>query len=278
MSGAKLSALRFKGDKARKRKRPRSDDAVDEASSRAIAKMAAADAGDDNSDGQAWTDSEVIEDFKGPVLIAFAATVPVCLACDALGTVFASQLETVSDEDLSTAEPTAVAQVWMAAKIYGTEKYSFKSSSGKYLSCDKHGLLSATREAISPEEEFLPVRSELGGPRWALQTCRDSFLSVDEIAAGGKIAICGDAETVGFKETWTIRLQERNKSRAQGGSSGREGKIRDRVTRKELEEAAGISLDEEQLKVLKRARKKGNYNEALLDLRVKYGKHDKYTY
>ena len=172
-------------------------------------------------------------DINGPVIFTFAASRPICIACDAAGKVFASPLETIEGEDLSTAEPTNVKQVWVATKIHGTEKYSFKSHHGRYLSCDKFGVLSAQREAISPEEEFLPIANELGAGRWALQTVRDKFVSVDEVGAGGNTEIRGDAESVGFKETFVIRLQGRNKKRTK---TGFEEKGRDRITRKELED------------------------------------------
>lgn len=142
-------------------------------------------------------------------------------------------------------------QVWVATKIHGCEKWSFKSHHGKYLGCDKHGILSATREAISPEEEFVPVRNELGGGRWALQTVRERFVGVDE--SGGVIEVRGDAESVGFGETWRLRLQKRNKKKTKG--VGTDGKIKDKITRKELEELAGVKLDDDQVKTLKRSRR-----------------------
>lgn len=172
------------------------------------------------------------EDINGPVIFALSASYPICISCDAAGKVFASPLETVSGDDLSTAEPTDVKQVWVATKIHGSEKYSFKSHHGKYLTCDKFGILSATREAISPEEEFTPVKSELGGGRWALQTVRDQFLSVDEGTGGMEVR--GDADAVGFKETFMVRLQARNKKRSK--ATGADGRIKDKITRKELEE------------------------------------------
>lgn len=141
-------------------------------------------------------------------------------------------------------------QVWVATKIHGSEKYSFKSHHGKYLGCDKHGILSATREAISPEEEFVMVKNELGGGRWALQTVREKFVGVDESSGG--IELRGDAESVGFGETWRVRLQRRNKKKSKVGT---DGKIRDKATRKELEEQAGVKLDDDQLKTLRRARR-----------------------
>ena len=49
------------------------------------------------------------------------------------------------------------------------------------------------------------------------------------------------------------------------------------VTRRiaELEEAVGRKLNEDEVKVLKRARREGDYHEKLVDMRTS-GKHDKF--
>ncbi|KAL7271248.1 hypothetical protein RUND412_006016 [Rhizina undulata] len=265
-----VSALKFKGEKrVKKRKRSEKKDDAGEGSSKSVKAQKTGE------DEEGWIDSEILEDINGPVIFTFAATRPICLACDATGKVYASPLDNVDGEDLSTAEPTDVKQVWIATKIHGTEKYSFKSHHGRYLSCDKFGVLSATREAISSEEEFVPLKSELGSGRWALQTVRDKFLSVDEVSQGGSVEIRGDADSVGYKETFVVRLQARNKKRAKGAPAER---VKDKITRKELEEQAGVKLDDDQVKALKKARREGRYNEALLDIKVKHGRHDKYAY
>ncbi|KAI5781837.1 FRG1-like family-domain-containing protein [Geopyxis carbonaria] len=281
-----VKALRFKGDKkAKKRKRAAPADGDPDSDSGTAPKAAKPDtsstntgAADDEEEG--WVDSDCLEDLTGPLLFAFAAATPICLAADAAGKVFASPLTTCEGEDLSTAAPTDVQQVWVVAPVYGTTtgKVSFRAHTGRYLSCDKHGLLTATREAIGPEEEFALVRSTLGGARWAVQTCRDLFVAVDEVAAGGAVAVRGDAAEVGFAQTWTVRLQKRNKKRGKGGKGGEKGVMKDRATRKELEELAGVSLTDEQVKMLRRAKREGGLHEALLDVRVKHGKHDKFAY
>lgn len=193
------------------------------------------------------------------------------MACDATGKVFPSIIEAIEKEDLHTAEPTEVRQVWVVSKIHGTDKYSLKSHHNKYLSCDKIGVLSATREAIAHEEGFIPVKTDAG---WALQTAREKYVGVDDPKSGGSIEIRGDAEDIGFCQTWIVRGQAKNRKKGK-----REGdKVKDKITRKELEEQAGIKLDDEQVKKLKRARREGRFNEALLDIRVKHGKHDKFAY
>lgn len=58
--------------------------------------------------------------------------------------------------------------------------------------------------------------------------------------------------------------------------ANREEKAREKISRKQLEEAAGRRLEDEEVKRLKKARREGSYHEALLDLKVK-GKHDKFA-
>ena len=58
--------------------------------------------------------------------------------------------------------------------------------------------------------------------------------------------------------------------------AGKESKAREKVSKKELEEAIGRALDDEEVRRLKKARTNGDYHETLLDSRIK-GKHDKYA-
>ncbi|KAK6344819.1 hypothetical protein TWF718_006773 [Orbilia javanica] len=233
----------------------------------------------DADDG--WVNSDILEDIKGPVIFAFASTPPTCLACDATGKVFASALRDVDGEDLSTAEPHDVRQVWTVTRIPASTRFAFKGHHGKYLACDKFGILSATKDAISPEEEFTPVKTETG---WGIQTCRDKFLRGEEknVSSGGKgsgaptggivVEMRGDAETIGFAETWVVRGQRRFKTKVK-----KEGGKEDRISRKELEQLAGQHLDDDQVKLLKKARREGNLQSALLDIRQKK-KRDKFAW
>ena len=58
--------------------------------------------------------------------------------------------------------------------------------------------------------------------------------------------------------------------------ASRERTARAKVSRKEIEEAVGRRLDDGEVRRLKRARREGNWHEAILDVRVK-GKHDKFA-
>lgn len=59
--------------------------------------------------------------------------------------------------------------------------------------------------------------------------------------------------------------------------TSKEDKAKEKVSRKELEEAVGRRLTDDEAKRLKKARREGNYHEEILDLRVK-GKRDKYSF
>lgn len=75
-----------------------------------------------------------------------------------------------------------------------------------------------------------------------------------------------------FDTTLRLRMQARFKPRIR---ASKEEKAREKISRRELEEAAGRRLEEDEVRMLKRARREGDYHERLLDLKVK-GKHDKY--
>lgn len=82
----------------------------------------------------------------------------------------------------------------------------------------------------------------------------------------------GDAADMGFETTLRVRMQARFKPRIR---ATKEERAREKISRRELEAAAGRRLDEDEVRVLKRARREGDYHEKLLDLKVK-NKHDKY--
>lgn len=159
-----------------------------------------------------------------------AATKPICMACDATGKVYASVIDIIEGEDLSTAKPAEVKQVWVINKIHGSDKYSLKSHRGKYLTCDKFGVLSATKEAISHEEGFAAINTDIGSG-WAFQTVREKFIGVDDSKSGGAVEIRGDVEEIGYCQTWTVRGHARFRKK----TKKEEDKIKDKISRKDLE-------------------------------------------
>lgn len=223
-----------------------------------------------------WVTAEATTDVVGPIVIVLPSEPPTCIACDAGGKIFASALENIIDDNPATAEPHDVRQVWVANRVAGTETFSFKGHHGKYLSCDKYGLLSASTEAVSPLESFLAIPTADTPGTFQIQTLRDTYLTVKASTSSKSSAlpeVRGDAEGTSFNTTFRIRMQARFKPKLKANKAE---KAREKISRKELEEAVGRRLEDEEVRKLKKARREGDYHEALLLIKVK-NKHDKYS-
>ena len=108
-----------------------------------------------------------------------------------------------------------------------------------------------------------------------VQTLRETYLTVQEPSSSKAKSgpeVRGDATEIAFDTTLRIRMQARFKPRLK---ASKEEKAKEKISRRELEEAVGRRLEEDEVRQLKRARREGDYHEQLLDLKVK-GKHDKY--
>lgn len=270
-----VKPLLFKGDKApkKKRKRPAQEEGTEETQSKSKAITSTTGEPDGNEDDDTWVSAEVAADITGPIVFILPTETPSALSCDAIGKVFPITLENLVDGDASTAEPHDVRQVWIANRVAGSEKFSFKSHHGKYLGCDKFGVLSAQRDAISPEESFLciPVADSAGC--FAVQTEREKFVSIDEGTGAADKKIRADSEVIDFRSSVRVRMQARFKPKLKVAKTEQ---ALSKISRKELEDMVGRRLEEEDVKMLKRARKEGNFHEKLLDVKVK-GKHDKFA-
>jgi protein FRG1 len=162
LPSAMVTKLKFKGEKHKKRKRADDED-----------KQGTSNHADDRDDG--WVNASSLDDIStGPLFITFASSPPIAVASDALGRVHAAPIK-VSDEDydLGNAEPDDVRQVWIATRLVDSAKISLKTPTGKFLSCDKVGILSASKEAIGPQEEWQPVQQDDG---WAFQNVHEKFM------------------------------------------------------------------------------------------------------
>lgn len=133
----------------------------------------------------------------------------------------------------------------------------------------------ATSEAVSPLESFVLVATADTPGTFQLQTLRDTYVTVKASTSSRANAlpeVRGDATEMAFDTTIRIRMQARFKPRIR---ATKEEKAREKISRRELEEAVGRRLDEDEVRMLKKARREGDYHERLLDLKVK-NKHDKY--
>ncbi|KAI5467607.1 FRG1-like family-domain-containing protein [Mariannaea sp. PMI_226] len=275
-----VKPLTFKGDKRpKKRKRTDTDKAPRDANPDADLD-ATGDAqkkqGQDADNDDSWVAADTATDISGPIMIVLPTEKPSALACDPSGTVFAIPIENIVDGNPITAEPHDVRQVWVANRIVGTDNFKLKGHHGKHLSCDKIGALSAVSEAVSPLETLRIVEATGKPGTFHIQTLRDTFITIKPTTskAGGAAGaeVRGDSEESSPNATFYVRMQARFKPRLR---ASKEEKIQSKISRKELEEAVGRRLDEDEVKKLKRARREGDYHERLLEIKVK-GKHDKY--
>lgn len=261
-----VKPLVFKGEKKPK-KRKRTDDAPRDT-------PAPADAPDDIENDDSWVSADVPSDVSGPVMIVLPTSPPAALACDANGKVFTVGIENIVDGSPSSAEPHDVRQVWVANRIAGTESFRFKGHHGRYLSCDGHGILSATTEAVTSRESFILVPG--GDGSFSIQTMNKSLLWVKAPSSSKPNAqpeVRGDGDEGAEGTVCHVRMQARFKPRIKASKAE---KAREKISRKELEAAAGRRLEEDEVRRLKRARKEGDYHEQLLVIKTK-NKHDKYS-
>ncbi|KAM7222879.1 FRG1-like family domain containing protein [Rhypophila decipiens] len=285
-----VKALTFKGEKKpKKRKRTEASDsaAQDEDGDSKKQVKRSDDVNEDASAAEpeqddSWVSADTVNDVSGPIMIVLPTEPPSALACDTIGKVFTIPIENIVDGNPSSAEPHDVRQVWVANKIAGTENFRFKGHHGKFLSCDKFGIFSATSDAVSPLETFVLLPTADTPGTFQIQTLRETFLTVKQASSSKSTAastakvplaeVRGDATETTFCTTLRIRMQARFKPRIK---ASKEEKAREKITRSELESAVGRRLTEDEVKRLKRARREGDYHEVLLDIKVK-SKHDKY--
>jgi protein FRG1 len=128
---------------------------------------------------------------------------------------------------------------------------------------------------VSPLESFIITEATEKLGAFQIQTLRETYLTVKappSSKANAAPEVRGDATETALETTLHIRMQARFKPR---NKAAKEEKAREKISKSQLEEAIGRKLEDDEVKRLKKARKEGNYHEALLDMKVK-NKHDKY--
>ncbi|CAG9988374.1 unnamed protein product [Clonostachys byssicola] len=268
-----VKPLTFKGDKKpKKRKRAAADGGEGGSKDRSLVAAATA-AEEEAANDDSWVSADSVGDISGPVMIVLPTEKPSALSCDVNGKVFAIDVENIVDANPASSEPHDVRQVWVANRVAGTESFRLKGHHGKYLSCDKIGQLSAGADAVSPLESF-NIKPDAEAGRFQLTTLRDTYISAKSSEINGKpgVQVRGDAEAESVSTTVRVRMQARFKPKLK---ASKEEKLQSKISRRELEEAAGRRLEEDEVRILKRARKEGDYHERLLEIKVK-NKHDKF--
>ena len=114
-------------------------------------------------------------------------------------------LQRVNLNETGHPEPSLVQQVLVCHRVGETDKIAFKSAWGRYVASDKFGQVSAEREAIGPQEEWLAILREDG---MAFESYLKQYLRVD---LPNKIR--ADSESVGFNETFLVFCQAEKRKR-----------------------------------------------------------------
>jgi protein FRG1 len=215
MEKVRSTQLKFKGDKIKKkRKREHHDESS--ASKRV----------DEDEDPETWVLPENVTEIRGPTFIIHPSDPsPISVNFDSTrNKIILSSLDkdsTLDTPPLLDRIPTEVAQVWVTTRVAGSATINLRTGTGegKFLSCDKHGIVSAFREARGPEEEWTPVLLPDG--MVAFMNVYENYLSVDEVA-GGSLQLRGDSEEVGFRERFWLKIQSKYKKEAHEEKKKRE--------------------------------------------------------
>ena len=124
-----VKPLAFKGDKKSKKRKALHPESAEEGNIKTVTvQSTTTEAEEDDS----WGTADVPTDITGPILFVLPSATPTCIACDANGKVFASEIENIVEGDPATAEPHDVRQVWIASRVAGADEISFKGHHGRY--------------------------------------------------------------------------------------------------------------------------------------------------
>jgi len=204
--------LKFKGEKTKKKRKHDEDGDTEGTSS---SRRRHHDAEDDGGP-EKWVHPEQATELRGPTFIFHPSDPsPICISFDATRNRIAlNPLEKLEDGGaLLDRTPSEVSQVWVVTRVAGAGTINLRTGTGegKFLSCDKHGLVAADREARGPQEEWTPIVLE--GGMVAFMNVYEKYLGIDEVA-GGQLTLRGDSDNVGFQERFYVKIQNKYKQEA----------------------------------------------------------------
>ena len=212
MDRVRTTKLKFKGEKTKKKRKRDDDDGAPSKQSRF----------EDEEEPDTWVMPEHPTEIRGPTFILHPSDPsPISVNFDAARNRII--LYTLDKDSLPLLDriPTEVSQVWVVTRVAGSPTINLRTGTGegRFMSCDKHGIVSADREARGPEEEWTPVLLPDG--MVAFQNIYENYLSIDEVA-GGTLQLRGDSEEVGFKERFWVKIQNKYKKEAHEEKKKRE--------------------------------------------------------
>jgi protein FRG1 len=218
-SAVRSTKLKFKGEKTKKKRKREEGDGDDRGSRRRK--------DDEDRAPESWVFPEDPLEIRGPTFLVHPSDPsPLCVTYDS--TRRKVLLHTITkgedEEEISPRNrtPTEVSQVWVTTRVAGSPTINLRTGvgEGKFLSCDKYGLVAADREARGPQEEWTPVILPDG--MVAFMNVYEKYLSVDEVA-GGALQLRGDSEEVGFRERFWVKIQHKYKQEAHDEKKKKEG-------------------------------------------------------
>jgi protein FRG1 len=212
--------LKFKGEKTKKKRKHDDGDEEPGSSSRPRKRREGAD----EAPPETWVMPENPNEIRGPTFIYHPSDPsPICIAYDTTRgriTLPVLDRDSVKSEDgaegntgLLERVPMDVSHVWVTTRVAGSATINLRTGvgEGKFLGCDKHGLVAADRDARGPQEEWTPV--VLSDGMVAFMNVFERYLSVDEVA-GGSLSLRGDSDEVGFAERFYVKVQHKYKKEA----------------------------------------------------------------
>ncbi|KAK9708712.1 hypothetical protein K7432_009474 [Basidiobolus ranarum] len=251
----KSNKLSFKGESEKKKKKKRKSKEITEETESSV-----------NTDS-GWVFTENLDELVGPIFILFNGEPPRCIRTNDKEEIVSQ----IQEKPIAEVEPEQVHHVFVGRRVPGSEGFTFKSSTGKYLSCDKVGVLSIDSEAVGPQESWTPILREDGV---AFQNVHGKYLSIEE--SSGKLR--GDAEDIRFCEVFRVKCQaavrRKDKVKSQTNQSSTEVEFHN-IRRFQSWGLGRVKLSEDDVTELKKAKKEGNFSETLLDRRAKI-KSDRY--
>ncbi|KAJ1678549.1 hypothetical protein EV182_003832 [Spiromyces aspiralis] len=212
-----------------------------------------------------WVEVESLEDLEGPIAFYFrddplrvlslppnlgdAATRADIEALSSLGSssVRQSLLAVPISGTVDTAVPTSVDHVFIGQRSISSTAdpnapppttFTFKTSRGQYLSCDRLGFVYSDAPAVGPLETWTPIIRKTGDEAKGVASLmtevsgKEQFLRVElpsssvwkgEDNLGGSSAkdrdkplqLRADADSIGFCETFIIKCQAANRRKNQ---------------------------------------------------------------
>jgi protein FRG1 len=169
------SKLKFKGEKTKKKRKR--EDGDDSGSSRKRRD-------EEEHAPDTWVQPENPTDIRGPTFLFHASDPsPICVTYDAtrarvaLVALDKDGAEVASEVRLLDRVPSDVSQVWVTTRVAGSPTINLcvlrtlclsvscsravsrrtGTGEGKFMSSDKHGIVSADSDARGPQEEWTPV-------------------------------------------------------------------------------------------------------------------------